>query len=58
MQLGIAYHVSPHEPGALEYNVDHSASALLLNPEAQLAGVLPAPHDGQQMADDLLGLIP
>ena len=58
MQLGIAYHVAPHEPGAQTYNVDHSASVVLLNPDAMLAGVLPAPIDGARMARDLQGLIP
>lgn len=58
MQLGIAYHVSAHEPGATDYNVDHSAALLLLNPEAQLVGVMPAPHDGARIARDLIGLMP
>ena len=58
MELGIAYHVAPHEPGAGDYTVDHSASVLLLNPSAQLAGVLPAPVDGAQMARDLQSLMP
>jgi len=58
MQLGIAYHVSAHEPGATDYNVDHSAAVLLLNPEAQLVGVMPAPHDGTRIARDLIGLMP
>lgn len=58
LQLGIAYHVSAHEPGATDYNVDHSAALLLLNTEAQLVGVMPAPHDGARIARDLIGLMP
>jgi len=58
IKLGIAYHIAPHEPGAEDYTVDHSASVLLLNPAAQLAGVLPAPVDGTQMARDLQSLMP
>ena len=58
MQLGIAYHVAPHDPGTQDYQVDHRASVLLLNPAAQLAGVLPAPIDGAQVARDLQSLMP
>jgi len=56
-QLGIAYFVEPHESGQLEYNVDHSASLLLLNPAGQLQAVLPAPHSAEGTAHDLVTLI-
>ena len=58
MQLGIAYHVAEHDAGALDYSVDHSSGVLLLNPEAQLVAVLPAPQDGTRLARDLLAVMP
>ena len=57
-QLGIAYHVAEHEAGSLDYSVDHSSGVLLLNPDAQLVGVLPAPQEGTRMARDLLTVMP
>ena len=56
-QLGIAYFIEPHLPEDVEYNVDHSASILLLNPQAQLHGVLPAPHDSTSIAHDVMTAI-
>jgi len=53
-QAGIAYFVEPHRAGDLEYNVDHSASLLLLDPQGRLYGVLPSPHNAEQIADDIL----
>lgn len=50
LQLGIAYFIEPHEPGDNEYTVDHSASLLLLNPDAQLAGVISAGKDAAEIA--------
>lgn len=57
LQLGIAYFVEQHENGALQYQVDHSASLLLLNPGGQLRGVFPAPHDAARIAQDVLTVI-
>lgn len=56
-QLGVAYFIEPHEPGDLEYNVDHSASLLLLNPDAQLLGVLPPPHEASAIAQAVMTVI-
>lgn len=56
-QLGIAYHVGAHEPGELEYAVEHSAGIVLLNPEAELHGIFTAPHDPDRMARDLTLLL-
>jgi len=53
-QLGIAFFVEPHSAGALQYNVDHSAAVLLLDPLGRLYAVLPAPHDGARIARDVL----
>lgn len=57
MQLGIAYEIEEHEPGAEKYNVYHSVSFLLTDPEGMLYGVFPAPHDADKMASDLVAAI-
>jgi protein SCO1 len=57
MQLGIAYHVAEHDEGSAEYAVDHSASLILLNPQAQLFGVFPAPQKTEVIIDDLRQVI-
>lgn len=54
IQLGIAFFVEPHDPGAVQYNVDHGASLLLLDPLGHLFAVLPAPHDAVRIARDVL----
>jgi protein SCO1/2 len=47
-QLGIAfYHDQPTTDG--DYLVDHSASVFLLDPEARLVSILPAPHDADRI---------
>ena len=49
-KLGIAYRVEEHEPGEEHYNVDHSASVLLMDPDGRLYGVFPSPLDVAAMA--------
>jgi protein SCO1/2 len=55
-QLGIAFFVEPHTPDKLQYNVDHGASMLLLDPRGRLHAVLPAPHDAARIARDVLAV--
>jgi protein SCO1/2 len=57
MQLGIAYRIEEHEAGATQYNVDHSVSILLMDPQGRLHGVFPAPHDADKMAGELAAAI-
>jgi protein SCO1/2 len=57
LQLGIAYFIEPHDPENLEYNVDHSASMLLLDPQGRLYGVLPAPIEAAKTARDIMTVI-
>lgn len=57
MQLGIAYRIEEHEQDSLVYNVDHSASILLINPEGRLYGVFPAPHSSEPITAELAGVI-
>ena len=47
-QLGIAfYHGQPGPDG--DYLVDHSASVFLLDPQARLVAILPAPHEAERI---------
>jgi len=57
IKLGIAYRIEEHESGAEMYNVDHSASILLVDPSGRLYGVFPSPHDVPAMAQELRRLI-
>jgi protein SCO1/2 len=52
-QVGIAYRIEDHEPGALHYSVDHSTGILLTNPAGRLHGVFPAPHDAASISADI-----
>lgn len=53
-QLGIAFFITSHETGNAEYNVDHSAALLLIDPSGKLHAVLPAPHEATSIAHDVL----
>ncbi len=57
MQMGIAYHVEEHQAEDKDYTVDHSASLVLLDPQANLFGVFPAPQDTASISHDLLQLL-
>jgi protein SCO1/2 len=57
-KLGIAYRIEDHAPDAAGYNVDHSASVLLMDPEGRLYGVFPAPLDVERMNEQMRGLDP
>lgn len=56
-KLGIAYRIAPHESDAERYDVDHSASLLLMDPQGRLHGVFPAPHDLAALQYDLVQLL-
>ena len=51
-QLGILYQRADGQDTAMGYMVDHSASMLLLDPEARLSAIFGAPHNAQTMATD------
>ncbi len=57
MQMSVAYRIEEHEPGALQYSVDHTASILLVEPGGRVYGVFPAPHDVQAIAADMAALL-
>lgn len=56
-QLGIAYRIEEHDPGAAQYDVAHSASVLLTDPEGRLYGAFPPPHDAEKIVADLLAIM-
>jgi protein SCO1/2 len=56
-KLGIAYRIDEHEAGEAVYNVDHSASILLIDPDGRLHGVFPAPHQAALLAEDLRAIL-
>jgi len=51
-ELGLMYGRSGEESGAMGYMVDHSASILLLDPQARLVAVFSWPHNSTAMAAD------
>ncbi len=51
-QLGVLYQRAEEQETAMGYMVDHSASMLLLDPEARLAAIFSPPHHPQTMAAD------
>jgi protein SCO1/2 len=51
-QLGVLYQRAEEQDTAMGYMVDHSASMLLLDPEARLAAIFSAPHNTAEMAED------
>lgn len=56
-QLGIAYRIDDHEPGAEQYDVAHSTSILLTDPQGRLYGAFPTPHDAARISAELLAVI-
>ena len=50
-ELGILFF--KQEPVNDFYEVDHSASIILINPLAEMAGVITAPHEAKQISRDL-----
>lgn len=49
MDFGAHYVIPDHEPGEW-YNVDHSISVHVVDPEGRWVGLLSAPHDAEAMA--------
>jgi protein SCO1/2 len=56
-ELGIAFQVEEHLPGAERYGVVHSSSVVLTDPAGRLRGAFTAPLDATAMARDLVSLI-
>lgn len=54
-QLGVLF-VSHESEGNANYDVDHSAAIILVNPQGQMAGVITAPHKMDEISADLIAL--
>lgn len=54
-QMGILF-ISGEDSGDANYDVDHSASIILIDPDARYAGVMTAPHKAETMVGDLIKL--
>ena len=55
--LGIAHELRNKVEGNPVYDVDHSASIVLVNPDAEFAGLFGAPHDSQILARDMTRIV-
>ncbi len=56
-QLGLLYTIEAHDAGVTDYLVDHSSGIVLLNKEGYLHGLLPTPHEVEQISSDLTQLL-
>ncbi len=56
-QVGIEYEIEKHLPGDKRYDIDHTASVLLSDPQGRIHGVFPTPHDSARMTSDLVKVI-
>ena len=52
-ELGIAFQIEEHEAGTAVYDVLHSSTVVLMNPDGQLQGAFTAPLFAEKMARDL-----
>lgn len=55
--LGVAYELTSHEPGSRDYDVIHSTSIIVIDPELRLRGAFPPPHDPARISRELKALV-
>ena len=55
--LGIAHQLRKQSESDTSYLVDHSGAIVLINPQAEYAGLFSAPHDHEVMARDITRII-
>lgn len=55
--LGIAHMIRNESGDSEHYDVDHSSAIVLINPEAEFAGLFSAPQDAAAMARDMTRII-
>ena len=55
--LGIAHGLRNKADAGAAYDVDHSAAIVLINPQAEYAGLFGAPHDASAMARDMTRIV-
>lgn len=51
--LGIAHDIRNKSETSTSYDVDHSSAIVLINPQAEFAGLFGAPHDALALARDM-----
>lgn len=56
-QVGIEYEIEDHLPGEMRYDIEHTASVILSDPQGRIHGVFPGPHDSARMISDLVKVI-
>jgi protein SCO1/2 len=55
--IGIAHQIRNKTDDKPEYDVDHSSAIVLINPQAEFAGLFSAPQDALVMARDITRII-
>ncbi len=55
--LGIAHDIRNKIEGNPSYEVDHSSAIVLINPQAEFAGLFGAPHDALALARDMTRIV-
>ena len=55
--LGIAHAIRNRTETSADYDVEHSAAIVLINPQAEYAGLFSAPHDPLAMARDMARIV-
>ena len=55
--LGIAHAIRNRTENSSDYDVEHSAAIVLINPQAEYAGLFGAPHDPLAMARDMTRIV-
>ena len=55
--LGIAHAIRNRTETSADYDVEHSAAIVLINPQAEYAGLFSAPHDPLAMARDMTRIV-
>jgi protein SCO1/2 len=55
--LGIAHDIRNKSGASTDYDVDHSSAIVLINPQAEFAGLFGAPHNALAMARDLTRIV-
>jgi len=55
--LGVPYFIGDHQPGQMNYTVDHSGAIILINPQGEFQAVFSAPQQLDKVYTDYLNII-
>ena len=55
--LGIAHDIRNKSEASTNYDVDHSSAIVLVNPQAEFAGLFGSPHDALALARDMTRIV-